>query len=363
MSLRFPGCFPVAFLLAACAPPAPAAPADPGPPPAIPAPSPVALVAPVASASASAPAEPPPAVVVPAEVHLAPPVVDKGAFTHEITVPIVSIAMGEPRVAALGAEPWILEKGSWTKLPYPDHIRATLREGAEGRIFFGRDDRPRVMGVRQHKGHAAQLYLRQRDGVWADASGEIGKLRDLPAQALFGVLGHADPEVVCKIDDDCIIKRRTGWKMLRAGSIRTRIDLQGGVAWAIYPDSVARLEDDKRWVTVGAPAPFRDPGGLWARGDEVWVSEPVSGRLFHLREGAWASEPAPFASPRGLWGPARDDIWLAGAGGLAHYDGSRWSIVAGPTGPLSEVDGRPGEVWAAGESGVWAHREAGAARR
>jgi len=342
-------------LVAACsasqAPPGPPAPTSP---PASSAPvATTALVASSGSSLPTAPASAPlPAASAPATAAPPPPPVKLGTFRRELAEPVVSLALGEKRAAALGDDAWQHEKGAWRKISIPDKFRFQ-GEGAEGRIFFGRDDRPRIMGVRVREGQPAQLYLRHRDGQWRESPGEIGKLADAPRQAMWGVLGHLDPEVVCKVDDQCIIKRLTGWKYFKTGKEHPRVELHNGVAWALKPGSIERLEDDKRWVAVGQPAPFGAPGGVWALGDEAWVSEPGAGKLHHWHKGAWSSEASPVAGPRGLWGTRRDDLWLAADGGLAHFDGTRWSPVEGPEGPLAEVYTRGGEVWAGGKSGVW----------
>lgn len=266
---------------------------------------------------------------------------------------MTSLALGEPRVAVLGPDPWIFEKGAWKKIALPDRIRPADGERHEGRIFFGRDDRPRIMGTRHRPTGPSQLYLRYRNERWNEERAEIAKLRDPPPQGMWGVLGHADPEVVCKVGDECIIKRRTGWKMMPAGSASPRVELHGGVAWAIHPDAVARLDGDSAWLPLRPPAPFVKPGGVWGTKDEVWVSSPTTDELHRFHGGAWTTIASPVAGPRGMWGSSPSDVWLAGAGGLAHFDGTSWSRVAGPKGPLAEVYGRDGEIWAAGESGVW----------
>ncbi len=279
-----------------------------------------------------------------------------GVFRRELPEAVVSLALGETRSAALGEDAWLHEKGSWRRIAIPEKLRFRQGDGEGGRIFFGRDDRTRIMGTRMRDGKPSQLYLRHRNDQWREERNEIAKLRDPPPQGMWGVLGHADPEVVCKVGDECIIKRRSGWKMMPAGTTSPRVELHNGVAWALRPDAVERLEEDRRWVTVGAPAPFRDPGGVWALGDDLWVSEPTSGKLHHRRDNAWSSEASPVGAPRGFWGTARDDVWLAGATGLAHFDGKVWARVEGPTGPLQEVHGRGCEVVAAGPAGVWARR-------
>jgi hypothetical protein len=55
-----------------------------------------------------------------------------------------------------------------------------------------------------------------------------------------------------------------------------------------------------------------------------------------------------------MWGSAADDVWLTGHDGAAHHDGKRWSVVEGPAGPLTAVQGHSrDDVWLAGASGVW----------
>ena len=83
----------------------------------------------------------------------------------------------------------------------------------------------------------------------------------------------------------------------------------------------------------------------------------IRGLLHRWSGGRWTSEPSPVEGPRGFWGTSREHLWLAGAGGLAHHDGSAWVRVEGPTGPLTEVHGRGDEVWAAGPVGVWVRRK------
>ena len=331
----------------------------PSPPPQPPSPHPHAAPSapPVASAAPSSIVDAP---VAPAREEPKP--VSLGAFVRSLAVPVRSLALGEPRVAALGDVPWMLENGVWKQLSIPERVRPKAGERDDGRIFFGRDDRPRIMGTRTRSDGAAQLYLRFRNGAFADERGEIAKLGHPPAAGMFGVLGHADPEVVCKIGDECIIKRRTGWKMIRAGSESPRIELHGGVAWALLADGVARLDDDRAWTTFRPREPLRDVGGAWGRGDEVWIAETGAARLHHLENGAWTTIDAPFPSPRGMAGASRDDLWLAGATGLAHFDGALWSRVEGPSGPLAEVYGRGSEIWAGGESGVWVRTGAQEAR-
>ncbi|MCC6648325.1 MAG: hypothetical protein IT374_22490 [Polyangiaceae bacterium] len=320
--------------------PSPAAPTDaPAPSSAVIDPSATAAPPPAASASAATPAAPTP--------------LDLGAWTRELEAPVTSLALGEPRVAALAGDPWLLEGGAWRRVPLPEALRPPPGVRDDARVYFGRDDWPRIMGARTDAGGARQLYLRWKGGRWIAEKNELAKLADPPLAALFGLLGHADPEVVCKVGDDCIIKRRTGWKMLRASVAPFRVELHDGRAWGLLDGAVGRLDADKAWTRVAPPSPVGQIGGVFATGDELWLSEPGAGALHHLKHGAWSRHDAPGARPLGMWGTGPSDVWLATADGVARFDGAAWARVKGPSGPLAEVFGRGGEVWAAGESGAW----------
>lgn len=272
---------------------------------------------------------------------------------------MLSLALGKPRVAALveadgEVTPWLLEQNRWRAIPLPERLGVTSADLKTARIYFGRDDKPRIMGGRSVDGEARQLYLRFRGGEWKVEKAEIARLAGEPSAPMFGLLGHADPEVVCKQGDQCIIKRLTGWQTMDAGPGAPRVDLQGKLAFAIYRDSVAVL-DGLKWRTISTGAELTVASGVWGDEREYWISDQASGggRIWHGVDGNWQSGPAPVSGPELLWGSGAKDVWLAGASGLAHHDGTGWSQVAGVTTAVREVFGRDGEVWAAGQSGAW----------
>ena len=278
------------------------------------------------------------------------------AWKQEVKTPVVSLALGKKRAAALAHKGdrieggWLFEAGRWAEIPFPDNVRAKEGERDDLRVFFGRDDRPRVMGTRSSGGSSRGIYLRHR-GAWAHERGEIGKLAD--AAVLFGILGHDDPEVVCKLGDTCVIKRLTGWTYVPPPPKPLLVELANGVAWGVGDRSLYRL-GPKGFERIGGDAPFAQAASVWASGPEsVWVSEPASDSLHRFESGRWTRHASPVKRPRGLWGRAADDVWLAGEGGAAHFDGKSWRRVAGVEGPLREVRARENEVWVAGESGVW----------
>lgn len=280
------------------------------------------------------------------------PTVKLRTWTRSHDAPVRSLGIGKRRVAVLGSSAWMRDAGEWKEIALPEKLQPPAGAQDHARIYFGRDDRPRMMGI--YAGDEIEaVYLRYKGG-WRREPKEIGHLARKPEIPLFGILGHDDPEVVCKLGDQCIIKRLTGWTMVKAGEERFWVELSGGQAWGIGEHKLVRMTNDG-WLVHGGRAPFTEPGGVW--GDEegrAWVSEPKRNQL-HAYDGTqWTTHPSPVDQPSGLWGPTRDDVWLVGREGVAHYDGEVWSRVEGPSGPLREIRGAPdGVIWAAGESGTW----------
>lgn len=336
--------------LCACGPTASGTqPANPAPP------APAGSEAPVGSSVPVTASSLPPAPVPPA------PSVPEAAlrqWTKVLDHPAASIGVGDKRIAVLTREGkrdgtvWVREaNGKWVDTLLGDDLKAPEGSRDDLRLWFGRDDRPRLMGTRSGPQGESMVYLRHK-GVWRTGFGEIGRLGNAPQAALFGILGHADPEVVCKLGDICIIKRITGWTMIPVPSERMHVELVGKGAIAAGRTSALRLGKDA-WQPIGAGVPWKgDPGGIWGSEDgEIWVSIPEADRLYHL-DGNWTEHPSPIAGPNQLWGKP-GDVWLSGAGGLAHHDGTRWRRDSTLRGPCRDVRGHDGAVYAACDSGVW----------
>ena len=167
------------------------------------------------------------------------------------------------------------------------------------------------------------------------------------------MLGTADPELVCRANAVCIIKRTTGWSTAPAGAVPRVVTLQDGVLWGLDASGVARI-DAKGWA-LSMPAPaWSEPTALWAIPGEAWVSTPSA--LFHYQAGRWQASASPVGSVTAWWGTRADSLWLAGSDGAAHFDGRVFRTVAIP-GPLHAVRGlRNAEVWFGGEAGLFCAR-------
>ncbi len=248
-----------------------------------------------------------------------------------------------------------LETGAqWSELTVPERLHPTDTQRERLEVFFGRDDRPRLMGTRREADVATPRYYRFRDG-WRDRTGEIARL-DGGTGALFGILGHADPEVVCKLGEMCIIKRLTGWTNVSVPGVEHHVAIAGGSAFAVAPGSALRIDPgDADWRAFGEAVPWQMPAGLCPFADgTLWVVE--ADRLHHWDGTAWQSQDSPRPGARALWGRSPDDVWLVAKGGLGHYDGQVWSRVTAPGGEFSAVIGTDAAVWVGGASGVWVGR-------
>ncbi len=287
------------------------------------------------------------------------PTVKLGDFQQRYAKPVTQLELGDPPTAlALGGEPLLFDGKAWQALPLPDKLAAKPGERDEAFVYFGRDNRPRMMGARLTAAGGQLIYLRYKGGAWRKEPREIGHLASRPPGPLYGLLGHADPEVVCKPTIMCIIKRRSGWTMFTPGGERPkRVVLSEGRGWAIHDRRVERLDDDG-WKPVGHPAPFTHAWGVVSAQPTLWVSDPPAHALYRHDGAQWQRIQSPIEGPRGMWAAGPADIWLAGDGGAAHFDGETWRRVEGLEGPLVTVIGRgAGEVWLAGAAGVWRTRD------
>jgi hypothetical protein len=329
----------------------PSAPSDPVPEPESAAASPAAP--PASSAAAPSPAASPAAPRV-AALPASPRFLAERVLDERVTF----LVDGEGgRLAALSdrsgeVTPHRFERGSWQALPLPASARSEVGRSGLG-IYFGRDNRLRLMGWRGEGATRRMVYLRHKDGAWRDERSEIGALAG-DGSVLFGVLGAADPEVVCKVGGICLLKSVQGWKEIPntlPESAVVRAFARKG--WALTSEGVL-VAGDGGFRRVGPPAPWRtEATGFVVDGSSVTVVEPGPALVHTLDgpEGTWRSEPSPIAGPRDVAGPAADR-WIAGDGGLAHLEGAGFASVGDPTWRLTRVIVTPQGVVAGGPAGV-----------
>jgi hypothetical protein len=278
--------------------------------------------------------------------------------TQLLSVPVSAIALGEGRrIAVLADTPYVGDTRGLRPLPLPTTLGPKTGEVDQLGIFFGRDNEPRIMGTRRGEKGERAVYLRHLPSGWRDGREEIGQLGGAAPGGLWGVLGSADPELVCRAGAICIIKRISGWTIAPAGTVTRLVTLQDGVLWGLDPTGISGI--DARGWTLAIPAPpaWSEPRAFWATRAEAWVSTAQD--LFHYRAGKWETVPSPVGLVAAFWGVDPKSVWLAGSAGAAHFDGQGFRPVE-LAGPLRVVRGRnDSELWFGGETGLFRAEPAG----
>jgi hypothetical protein len=339
------------FGFVACASPSVAPPAPPTLAPPLTAPSPKANGA----SSAASPNVSAAGTASPGPVKL------ELEFSRVSDLRISSAAVGKPpKVAFLTASSVLVfdAKGLRT-LAAPE----TGSDGGSVELFFGRDDEPRLMGYRRaaENEKVEPFYRRFKAGRFQPEPSELGPLA-APEGALYGVLGHADPEVVCRPGSFCLVKRTTGWSRAPAHAVPVRILLAGGAAWALHRDRVEQLSEGA-WSPLEPARAWRKPVSLFVdQQGSPWIVEAEPNLVVRRMGTDWEATPAPLPGARAIWGARSNDVWLVGDGGAAHFDGAAWSPVPGVEGSLSFIVASPPELWFAGQSGIFRSTPVGVRR-
>jgi hypothetical protein len=271
-------------------------------------------------------------------------------FTRIHQAPVLSAAVGTPPRAAVwsGRVATLFDAEKPRELPAP-----RLPPGAEVEIFFGRDNQPRLMGfVPGEPGKELPVYLRFRQGSFRTEPSELGPLA-APRGALYGVLGFADPEVVCRPRELCLVKRVTGWGRAAAHDAPVRIVLRGGSVFALHGQHVERL-GERGWSALEPARVFEHPLDAWlAPNGELWIVDRSASGLSRLVGGRWETLASPIREPRAVFGKSENAVFVAGEGGAAEFDGTRFRCLNGVSGPLHLALAVGEDLWLAGESGVF----------
>ncbi len=320
-------------------------------PVALPAESPKTLPA-LAPAVASASA-------VSAASSLAPPAAPaardlKLEFVQVLSTPVRWIALGEgTRVAVLSDPPQVGDERGLHPLPLPAALRAQAGEVDDARIYFGRDNEPRIMGTRHSGALDKPIYWRHTAAAgWRDGREEIGQLGGPAHSGLWGVLGSADPELVCRVGAQCIIKRTSGWTTAPAGAAQRGVVLQDGVLWGLDASGISGIDAHGWALAIPAPPALAPvPRAFWATREEAWLS--TEREIYRFHAGTWSTLPLPFSEVTCWWGRTAESVWLVGNGGIARFDGTGFRTSAVP-GQMRVIVGRPnGEIWFGGDAGLF----------
>jgi hypothetical protein len=281
-------------------------------------------------------------------------------FERVLDKPCRALALDrDPYVASLGDDVvTVTDKRGTHDEPLPDALRGP---GVSVGVFFGRDYRVRIAGT-AHTAQGDQVrYYRSLPGGLKPALDELGPLGKRGAPGLLALLGTADPEIVCRPGQSCLIKRVSGWAKASAPAGLTRVGLSLGNGWAIAGTTFFNLGQD--WLPLAAPGPWQRADDAFVRGAEACVVEHDASRFHHFDGQAWRSSAAPVAGPRSLWG-SEETLWVGGDGGAAvSQAGAFRKLDAIAHVRVNQVLGRDGagagagtDVWLCTSDGVFRSR-------
>jgi hypothetical protein len=257
----------------------------------------------------------------------------------------------EPYVASLGASSvTVIDKRGAHVEELPEALRGP---NVSLGVFFGRDYRVRVAGTAHTPQGDEVRYYRSLPGGLRPALDELGPLGGRGAPGLVALLGTADPEIVCRVGQSCLLKTVRGWAKAAAPPGLERVGLSLGGGWALSGQTFYRLAKD--FQPLGAPGPWKKADDAFIRGDHVCVVERAASKLHHFDGSAWHSSAAPVSGPRSVWG-TEDSLWVAGDGGAASWEDGAFRRVPG-VGRVTQVLGRSSQdVWLCTDEGVFRSR-------
>ena len=104
-----------------------------------------------------------------------------------LSTSVTSIALAEGSgIAVLADPPQVGDARGLHRLPLPASLRARPGDSDEARIFFGRDNEPRIMGSRRSSSGESAIYWRHVPAGWRDGREEIGQLGSTTRGGLWG---------------------------------------------------------------------------------------------------------------------------------------------------------------------------------
>jgi hypothetical protein len=262
----------------------------------------------------------------------------------------MAMALEAPPLAAVLTQGSALihDARGWRETKLPLSVMKDRPEGLQ--IFYGRDDRVRVVGTRVTPRGPRTVYVRWKPHGFIDGAREAGRLGSGDG-ALVAILGTKDPEIVCRPGSICIIKRRSGWTMIPAPADIERVTLGADQGWGVGGRTLYRLRD--RFVAVPERGTFTRVDDLFALRERAFVIETEAARIHAFDGSAWRVTASPIAHPRAMWGATESALWLVGDG-IALFDGASWLVSPDVRGPFRAVTGRSADdVWVGGREGAF----------
>jgi hypothetical protein len=267
-------------------------------------------------------------------------VLDKPCRALALDRPPYAAALGEDAVTVID------KRGTHTEA-----LPASLRgAGVDVGVFFGRDYRIRIAGTaRTARGDEVRYYRSLPQGL-TPALDELGPLGHRTGSGLVAQLGTADPEIVCRVGESCLVKRVSGWAKASAPAGLSRVGLSLGNGWAIAGATLFTLGKD--WLAISTPGTWQKADDAFVRRNEAYVVEHDANRLHHFDGQSWRSGGAPITGPRSVWGE-EGALWIAGDGGAAVFSDGEFRKVDGVANLVQVLGRSTDDVWLCGRDGVF----------
>lgn len=278
------------------------------------------------------------------------PLFEDVAFERVLDAKVRSIALGnDSRVAVLADVPRVFDGRVWLERPVPDAMHPPSQDDRVN-IYFGRDNQPRLMGTRvDSDGKAATTYLRLKSGRWKEEPSELGPLASVRG-GLYGILGFADPEIVCAAKGLCLIKRLSGWSRTDSDSAGDRFYLTPRGVYSTRGREWFLLEGDQ-FRSLG-DLPF-EPVGLCHHDDErVWAVSSDALWLAPARTASSFERQEPAAHFRDVQCDGRH-VWAVALEGVFVLEAGTWFRVPHIT-DISVVALTADRAWLGGTTGLFA---------
>jgi hypothetical protein len=261
-------------------------------------------------------------------------------------------------MAVLADMPYIYDGQSWAARPLAPELQLGEGETQVVEIFFGRDNHPRLMGTRiAADGSTSAVYLRHRPSGWRREPSELGPLAT--AGSLYGVLGYADPEVVCAPGRFCLVKRVTGWARTSADAAPRRIFMTRVGPYKQVDGQLWQLVDDD-WRKVLALA-FEVVALCSAQDGKLWfVGDQPPGVFFVPKDKTEAiAFEQPVDHPSSLHCAPDGSVWIGGRTVALHRDDGI-ERLPGDVEDVSVIAGNSAnEVWVGSANGLFVFRRDG----
>lgn len=127
--------------------------------------------------------------------------------------------------------------------------------------------------------------------------------------------------------------------------------------WAADLDNVFAAGDDGTvlhrranvWTAMDTPT-TSNLRGLWGlSATDIWAAGD-DGALLHYDGVSWTAQGSFTTDFGGVWASGTDDVWIAHAGGVTHWNGQQFDTTSLP-GELFAISGSgPNDVWVTGEA-------------